>query len=842
MMVTALLAGSLHLLASAAGAAETTLPPICAAGADRRGDAWCDEFFNTAACDWDGGDCCALTCNSTATQNCGEAVNNTHAVGFLLCRDPLAACPPDVASDIGNGYCDNVNNTMQNTAACGWDGGDCCAQTCNSTAEHECGFNVNNDLFIGFGFCIDPHVCTADPAQLGDGLCVDQEPHNTHVCGWDGGDCCSDTCVSSNFTCGFSAGGSPVGFSGCHDPNACQVINHTRLGNGFCDDALPLFNTRSCGWDGGDCCIGTCQSTAQYTCGQNGNVTVGYLHCRDPLQHNESSDGGGGGLDLSDCVAYNLADVGNAFCDEGVTAGSNLNVASCHWDGGDCCPQTCLNEVEAGTGNVLQQCGQNLDGEDIGFFCLDPLILGAHPLNESSCPVQHPSFLGDGFCDGDEYNVPGCQWDGGDCCNETCVSNDAYQCGSGHGFDCKDPDTADFGTCHWESILTNVARVGNGRCDETGVHPKARLNTRACGWDGGDCCPDTCTDCHWQWYTCLNPNSSSYGAVGECVVEYTSYLGDGACDIAGGYNTDACGWDAGDCCPSTCRQRGEDSYTCGARAFFCIDPGAYENTGYTGDCPAIPHSYVGDGYCDTDEEQNSAQCGWDGGDCCAQTCTSTDGYTCGRGYVFDNSTQEYVYTYVGFFNCLDPQHTPLTTTISTTTETTTSSPPKSVTPPNVNIAQPLTVGAIVGITCGVVAAVAALIAVLVVAIKRKSLYIVPRRRNIHPQHVPAAASAPGTSGVASGSDGAGAGSPGSPEGSGGGWAAPADGRTANLPLASNQQGGGDSTAGSTSDAGALAPSSSDAGAGAPVAPARPSNDPAPANTVRIAGDMTVMDI
>ncbi|CAM9183763.1 unnamed protein product [Ectocarpus sp. 8 AP-2014] len=37
----------------------------------------------------------------------------------------------------------------------------------------------------------------------------------------------------------------------------------------------------------------------------------------------------------------------------------------------------------------------------------------------------------------------------------------------------------------------------------------------------------------------------------ECVVEYPFWVGDSACD-GEPYNTEACGWDGGDCCPCGC--------------------------------------------------------------------------------------------------------------------------------------------------------------------------------------------------------------------------------------------------------------------------------------------------
>lgn len=53
-----------------------------------------------------------------------------------------------------------------------------------------------------------------------------------------------------------------------------------------------------------------------------------------------------------------------------------------------------------------------------------------------------------------------------------------------------------------------------------------------------------------------------------CDVANEGWVGDGWCDQSGGYNTAACGWDGGDCCAETC-QPGE--YDC-TEPMQCFDP------------------------------------------------------------------------------------------------------------------------------------------------------------------------------------------------------------------------------------------------------------------------------
>jgi hypothetical protein len=62
------------------------------------------------------------------------------------------------------------------------------------------------------------------------------------------------------------------------DSNVLCVVSDVTdglIGNGFCDG---LFNLHACGWDGGDCCASTCESSSSQgdSCGKDG------FWCRDP--------------------------------------------------------------------------------------------------------------------------------------------------------------------------------------------------------------------------------------------------------------------------------------------------------------------------------------------------------------------------------------------------------------------------------------------------------------------------------------------------------------------------------------------------------------------------------
>jgi hypothetical protein len=119
--------------------------------------------------------------------------------------------------------------------------------------------------------------------------------------------------------------------------------------------------------------------------------------------------------------------LGNGKCNMGAA-----NSLECGWDGGDCCEATCLSNPDAA---ARARCGQN------GYDCKDPLPGTFSPTPAPVCNAK--SFvLGNGKCNMGAANSLECGWDGGDCCEATCLSNpDAAaraRCGQ-NGYDCKDP-------------------------------------------------------------------------------------------------------------------------------------------------------------------------------------------------------------------------------------------------------------------------------------------------------------------------------------------------------------------------------------------------------------------
>lgn len=358
-----------------------------------------------------------------------------------------------------------------------------------------------------------------------------------------------------------------------------------------------------------------------------------------------------------------VGDIGDGFCDK-----SNDNV-ECGWDGGDCCRCTC-NELAEYT------CGEN------GFTCTDPdapidcaanspsrSLLEANSTLYSKCG-GFVEWIRDGFCDGGNNNDE-CGWDEGDCCRCTCEDTDDFFCGE-NGFECLDPSAAT--NCSTDSptqspvvtlppIPTEITAypdcggpsnwISDGYCD-------SENNNAQCGWDGGDCCRCTCEQteeykCVASRFDCLDPDApiacetdsptpspTVTSLYFECSGS-TSWIGDGFCDLEN--NNAECGWDRGDCCRCMCEST--IAFSCGEAGYDCTDPDAPVDCPTESPTPSpaanTPYpkcdgriDWVGDAFCDPDN--NSAECDWDGGDCCPCTCETTSDLTCG----------------VNGFDCLDP--------------------------------------------------------------------------------------------------------------------------------------------------------------------------------------------
>lgn len=287
---------------------------------------------------------------------------------------------------LGDDYCDAACNN----ALCHYDEGDCdpsgdCAPGCTATllANGTCDSSCNNTACnFDNGACQCTTTCPAEcDGWLSDGYC--DSICNIEVCSWDAGDCCGSTCTDATFECGGTSG---TGFN-CLDPAACENTGGCNSCVGMCDTTSPA-NGMTCSCDSSCSGMGDCCSDYAAAC----------------------PNSGGGGESCTGDISY----VADGWCD------ASTNSAACTWDGGDCCESTCISNTYT--------CG-----EWAVYNCQDPSACE----NNGGCECTGDvSYIADGWCDASTNNA-GCQWDGGDCCESTCVDS-TYTCGI-VGYTCTSP-------------------------------------------------------------------------------------------------------------------------------------------------------------------------------------------------------------------------------------------------------------------------------------------------------------------------------------------------------------------------------------------------------------------
>jgi hypothetical protein len=257
-------------------------------------------------------------------------------------------------------------------------------------------------------------------------------------------------------------------------------------------------------------------------------------------------------------------------------------------------------------------------------------------LDENEYGDEFLNKLGDGNCDRDpvyfkSLNSKECGYDAGDC-NEfnkkyaDCVpgihpSGLSDFGGIGYIKTCQNKYNTeacgfDDGLCTQFNLdypnckVDGIEKIGDGDCSNT-----SHLNTKECGWEGGDCLHRKYPDC-----TGINPyllydtdfctlelNTKECGFDnGACksfnenysncnTVLYPDELNNKKCFNHKDYNNERCDFDGGDCVEFN------------------------KNASYT-ECDALRVSKLADGKCDgvlTDDPTgyNSEQCAFDGGDC-----------------------------------------------------------------------------------------------------------------------------------------------------------------------------------------------------------------------------------
>ena len=118
----------------------------------------------------------------------------------------------------------------------------------------------------------------------------------------------------------------------------------------------------------------------------------------------------------------------------------------CYYDGGDCCNQTLVGNLECNKINFFKTCGFYDGGE----CCAESAWRGRNHIFYFGDKKNsyHPALIGDGICNIYAKNVKYsaiCYYDGGDCCDQNEIGDGVCQnynnfatCGNFDGGDCID--------------------------------------------------------------------------------------------------------------------------------------------------------------------------------------------------------------------------------------------------------------------------------------------------------------------------------------------------------------------------------------------------------------------
>lgn len=382
----------------------------------------------------------------------------------------------------------------------------------------------------------------------------------------DGSETCDDGNTDANDGCD-SACTVEIGFECEGTPSICRNLDDCR--------SRPCRN-------GGECVDGV----NSYTCDCSGTEYEGD-NCETP-----TGDLG----PHADCKG-NINAIGDGYCD------TKNNSEGCSWDGGDCCPSTCVNATYLCGGYV------HVSGDSISepnFNCLSPEACENTPEGCTDCaPGCDASQIGDGTCDTACWTAS-CQWDASDAGDPDCTCDDV------------DLNTDCDGYCFGDDL---IEWVNDDYCDDG----RYGLNFLCDEWsfDNG-----SCDDVDEPW-------------VDPCT-GYSEELADGFCDDYN--NNEGCDYDGGDCCASECY---DSAYPCSyeAETYSCQDPNACENDGSC-ECPAAcAPSSIGDGVCNT--ECLDPSCNWDiaadgTSDCSCDIYTQEFGDT-ELGWVYDADCRGYCF-------------------------------------------------------------------------------------------------------------------------------------------------------------------------------------------------------
>ena len=345
-----------------------------------------------------------------------------------------------------------------------------------------------------------------------------------------GSECCDSAWDEFGITCAILESEYYWDCSGCD----CLGDGDPVCGDGYCSDDENFDN-----------CPEDCSSTVCDDSGGNQTwISDGWC---DPINNNSNCDFDGG-----DCCPCTCVDAAN----DCTIYGGDCDDCDAQGDAGEICPEECTSCEDQGLvtcwdgscSNSEEECPEQPDC-DAGYIsdCAD----------EDCCPE---TWIGDGLCDGLDQS-----WG----CDLTC-----YDCDGG---DC---DAASCTTCEddgWITCWDNSCAATAEDCPEGGC-----TDSNACNFDpesesdDGSCTYPDCTgDCEGsvvidECGVCGGDGSSCAGCNGVL-----NYISDGWCD--GVNNNEGCNYDGGDCCPGDCV---DTTYSCeqyGGTCVDCLDPDSADN-------------------------------------------------------------------------------------------------------------------------------------------------------------------------------------------------------------------------------------------------------------------------
>ena len=480
--------------------------------------------------------------------------------------------------NFGDGKCDTTRAVMNNYQ-CNFEGGDC----------------------VSFNTAF-PNCSATSPFEVGDGKC--QADLDIEDCGWDGGDCCpwlvdetkkekyekyygDDTChaIFNTPKCLYDNGDClsyNMGYENLELPENTTAfdfdIDDTEpivLGDGNCTLAkeyMEEYMNEENGWVFGDCedkvILNNTKRSKYPHCRQQDLFKIGNGKCDTGFLFESC------GWDELDCCELDKAKAKDGKCDRG-----DYLTKECGYDGYDCCgddSKTDLNNQQCG-GPIIFNRPFIREYQPCGYDDFDCEQASAPGFDK--CVVPDHDLLGNGICDGDDYDSKECNWDDGDCeelhrlypyCSDTSSLNNGkcentvpantMACGYDGG------DCIEFNAKYSNCKTSDAYLVGDGFCHQD-------FNTSACGFDGGDC---------------IGVENEFNRKYPNCQVSKPFLVGNGKCDRRVDnydYNTRECGWDGGDCLSSNAE----------------------------GGCDEKQFLEVENGECN--EESNTYGCKWDGGDC-----------------------------------------------------------------------------------------------------------------------------------------------------------------------------------------------------------------------------------